>query len=444
MKQSHLGILFLLGAAFAAVSSFVSLPIALVLLTLTLMLLTIDKWMDKIIYVPVFYIFVDYLIRKISIFGPISTIWDDLLLLGMFVLLFYRRYKSEGKLRYEFTPMDLSVLIFILFGVSHVLIVAPDLSIAIEGFRAVFQQVFWYFIITQFIQTPKQAKKAMNIIALMGLMLGIHATYQYVAGVQMPGNWIDSSESIRTRAFSIVGSPNILGVIFVLFMPIVLGLVLSAKQIALKVFYGLSLMFMTFGLVFTLSRGSWLAFGFSMLVFALFINRKIIIHLGALVGIFIVSGSGFSQRLLFMFSPTYMLKSAAGGRIMRWMAGIDKWSESPIFGVGLGRYGGAVAMNNKLAPFYVDNYYLKTLVEMGIYGIVAFILMIVSFIHFGIKTIKYQTTSQTRLLTIGLYTGCVGVLVQNCVENIFEVPAMVFYFWLTVALLNAFRPKECV
>jgi len=42
---------------------------------------------------------------------------------------------------------------------------------------------------------------------------------------------------------------------------------------------------------------------------------------------------------------------------------------------------------------------------------------------------------------IGLFAGAMGVLAQNFVENIFEVPAMIAYFWITVALINTYSPS---
>lgn len=442
MRSKHLLSMELIGLLIGIFAALVNLKIGLLLFLMFIAVITIDYWMDHAIFIPIGYIFVDYFIRKIAVFSGIASLWDELFLLGMIALLIYKRFKSEGTLRLRQSPMDLPVVIFIGMGIAHVLMVAPEMNIAIEGFRAVFQQVFWYFVFTQFIITPDQSKKVMNLMVVMGLILGIHATYQYIAGVQMPGNWVDSTEQIRTRAFSIIGSPNILGVLFVLFMPITMGLAASAKRWSARLFYLVSLGFMTLGLFFTLSRGSWLAFALSLAIFAFFINWKLIMHLGALGGVLLLSGGGFSQRLLFMFSPTYLIKSAAGGRILRWTTGIEEWIQSPFLGLGLGRYGGAVAMNHKLAPFYLDNYYLKTLVEMGLFGIAAFLYMIGSMLFFCVKTIGRQLDPNHRWQTIGLFSAAVGVLAQNGVENIFEFPAMVFYFWLVVALINVYRPEE--
>ena len=121
---------------------------------------------------------------------------------------------------------------------------------------------------------------------------------------------------------------------------------------------------------------------------------------------------------------------------------MDIWRRNKIFGLGLGRYGGAVAMNNNLTPFYLDNYYLKTLTEMGVYGIGALAFVILTFIVSTVKIIKSQTMVKYRIMVIGLFAGAMGVLAQNFVENIFEVPAIIAYFWITVALINTYAQTK--
>lgn len=397
---------------------------------------------EILLFLAVGYIFVDEGVRSIGFLSILAPIWDELLLIVLFAYIIYMRISSRGTLDYNFTPMGLPAAIFILVGITHVLIVAPELSVAIEGFRAVFQQVFWYFVLSQLIREQEDSSKIINFMIGMGLFLGLHATYQYIAKVPMPGNWVDVSENVRTRAFSIVGSPNILGCLFVLFIPMTISMLLTSKKRNLRAFYFISILFMTLGLFFTMSRGAWLAFAFSMFIFIMVINPKLILPFIALGGAFILFGGSLSERLLYVISPVYMMKSAAGGRLYRWAIGLDIWKRNKLFGVGLGRFGGAVAINNQLAPFYLDNYYLKTLTEMGIYGILGLAFVIICFIVFAAKIIRHQANMIKKLINIGLFASAIGVLTQNFVENIFEVPAMAIYFWVVVALINTYAPKD--
>ncbi len=397
---------------------------------------------DILLILTVYYIFVDAFIRRVGILSFISSIWDELLLIVLFMYIIFKRIASKGNIKYNFTPMGLPAAIFILAGIIHVMIIAPELSIAIEGYRAVFQQVFWYFALTQLIRNTEDSKKVINLMIGMGLFLGLHATYQYVARVPMPGNWVDVSENVRTRAYSIVGSPNILGSLFVLLIPLAVSMFFTNKDKRLKSFYLISGLFMILGLFFTMSRGAWLAFAFSVFIFIIIISPKFILHFIALGGGFLLLGGSMSQRLLYIFTPTYMSKSATDGRLYRWKVGFELWKKNKAFGVGLGRFGGAVAINNKLAPFYLDNYYLKTLTEMGLFGIIAMAFVILCFIISTFKIMRSQRDLNRELSILGLFVAGIGVLVQNFVENIFEVPAMIIYFWTLIVLIATYIPKK--
>lgn len=398
------------------------------------------KWSDMLMMLPVLYVVVDYVIRRLPVINMLGSVWDELLLLFMAGAFILKRIGSGGRIRYNFGPMDLPVIIYIILGVSHVMIKAPDLGIAVEGFRSVFQHILWYFIATQYVRTIRDSQRVIKVMMGLGLFLGLHAVYQYVVKVPMPGNWVDTAENITTRAFSIIGSPNILGVIFVLLIPIGVAMALSAGSTLGKVYYGGVSLVMLAGLLFTMSRGAWLAFAFAAGIFVIILVPKLIIPFAGLGGAFVLFGGALSDRLLYMLSPVYLMKSAAGGRLYRWNIGLEVWRRDTAFGMGLGRYGGAVAMNNNLTPFYLDNYYLKTLTEMGLYGIAALLFVVISFIISTARIIRSQSVLRNKVMVIGLFAGAMGVLAQNFVENIFEVPAMIAYFWITVALINTYSP----
>lgn len=388
------------------------------------------------------YIFVNFIIRRIGLPAIVGALWDEVLLLILFMYVGFERIKSNGEMPYNFTPMGLPLAIYIGLGIAHAMMVAPSASIAFEGFRAVFQQVLWYFPMAQLVRKSTDTEKIINLMLGMGLFLGLHAVYQYIAKVPMPGNWVDVTETVRTRAFSIVGSPNILGSLFVLYIPMGISMFLVSNNKKHKLFYGATILFMVLGLFFTLSRGAWLAFAFAIFIFLVVYNPRLIVPFIFLGGVFILSGGTLSQRLLFMLSPSYMAKSSKAGRLYRWSVGIDRWKRNKFLGLGLGRFGGAVAMNNQLAPFYLDNYYLKTLTEMGIYGIIGLAFVILLFVIFSWRIIRSQEDTRKKILAVGLFSGAIGVLMQNFVENIFEVPAMAIYVWITMAFINTLAPEE--
>lgn len=393
------------------------------------------------VLIIVSYIFVDYIIRKIPGLSSFANYWDEFYFLFMIFYIAMRRMNSNGTIKYNFTPFGFVLAIYFILGIIHVLVVQPNTKIAIEGFRAMFQHVLWYYIFVQFFNNENVVKTVSKFVSHGGFLLGLHALYQFIFKVKMPGNWIDSSETIKVRAFSIVGSPNILGVLFVLIIPLCISLYFIEKNKKFKALYFIEAVTMLLGLLLTYSRGAWIAFALAMSVYIIFTNVRVLTPFVILGSLFIVSGNSLSTRLLYMLTPEYMFKSATGGRLYRWEIGLKVWSRYKFWGVGLGRFGGAVAINNDLAPFYLDNYYLKTLVEMGYYGICAISFMIIGFIISTLKVVFSQKNFDSKLLACGLFCGALGVLIQNCVENIFEFPAMIVYFVMYAALIMGLRNK---
>lgn len=88
--------------------------------------------------------------------------------------------------------------------------------------------------------------------------------------------------------------------------------------------------------------------------------------------------------------------------------------------------------------FYMDNYYLKTLVEMGYIGLFFFLLLLVGLVLWSLRAIgrtKLSKNNRARVLPVALFSGMAGVLAHCYFENIFEVPYMMAYFWSMAAAI---------
>jgi O-antigen ligase len=253
----------------------------------------------------------------------------------------------------------------------------------------------------------------------------------------MPSTWIDTLEKgIRTRAFSIIGSPNILGSLMVLLIPVSIGFICSETRTLKKLAFAGMTFIMTLCLVVTYSRGAWIGFAVAMAVLALMIDKRLLIPaaLGAVAVFIFVPSVG--DRLVYLISPQYMKSSLTAGRAIRWLTGLKMLKENPLLGVGLGRFGGAVAMTNKLpGTFYMDNYFLKTAVEMGLIGLTAFCVLIYNALAWSFRALRNLANTRSLRPAQGALAGMIGVVIHNFVENVFEVPMMVTYFWLFAAII---------
>ncbi len=393
--------------------------------------------LPKLVYIISLYVFIDYLLRDLLGISTFAGYWDEIALITAFGLWLLKLVERNTRRLDRWTPLDIPLLLFFGVGLFIFIVNSPNYSISFEGFRAVAQYMLWFFVIIRLADSRETAKNIYTILVLSGTLLAVHGILQYAAGTEMPSHWVDIAEKgVRTRAFSIIGSPNILGSMMLFLSPMSFSLFFAEKDIYRKLFFLGSTLLMGVCLLFTFSRGAWLGMAAAALVYILLKDRRLLLPfvVAALLAYLIVPS--VSDRITYMLSDEYIASSFRGGRLGRWLEGIDMAKQNPWLGAGLGHFGGAVAKNNNIpGTFYMDNYYLKTVVEMGFAGLAAFLVLIYNLVIWSLRTIKKLLDRSMLLLSQGAFAGLCGILVHNLAENVFEEPMMVTYFWITAALI---------
>lgn len=397
---------------------------------------------ETLLWLVFSYIIVDYGLRRSPATAFWAGNWDELLLIFA-ALAWPVQMALRGRLVYRLTPLDLPILLYLAAATFLFLVRSPQPGIAIEGIRVYVEYIFWFFVAANLMQNKRQARALVNGLVALGTLVAIHGVYQYIIGVQIPTTWLDATESgVRTRVFSIVGSPNVLGSFLVLVIPITVSQVLSARSRLLKYLYVLCLTPMALSLIFTYSRGAWLAMAGAFVIYGLIYNWRILLALGAAAYAAPKLIPGISSRIAYMLSPAYLLSSARAGRVARWNMALDKLKNHPLTGEGFGRFGGAVAARHIPSSHYVDNFYLKTAAESGIIGLAALVWLFVSGVRCALNSYRRLTDPYLKGLAGGLIAGLLGVLLHNGVENIFEVPMMSTYFWFLLGMTAALPHLE--
>jgi len=389
------------------------------------------------------YIVIDYGMRMAM--PGIASVWDELLMLALYALWMWKYFiyrKLEGA---KATPLDIPILLYFCVNLFLLLAATPSFRIGLDGMRANVQFMLWFFIAGAYLREKKDAWVLVNILLVVGTLIGLHGCFQYVTRVPMPATWLDSMETgIRTRAFSIVGSPNILGSLMALLAPIAAALCIGDKNRLRKLMYAGMALVMSACMVFTMSRGAWIGFALAAVILIVFVDKRLLIPMGLLALFGGAMMPSVTSRILYMLSPEYIESSLRGGRLIRWQTGFDILSERPIFGAGLGHWGGAVAQNYKVAikikgafvnTVYIDSYLLKLATEGGVVLLFSYLALLYQQIIWGYKTIKAQTDKFYRHLAFGIFAGLAAVIAHNVAENVFEVPMMTTYFWLLAAVL---------
>ncbi|NTW05057.1 MAG: polymerase [Peptococcaceae bacterium] len=392
---------------------------------------------ESALWLMIFYPIIDFFLRKIPSLAFLSSGWDELLMVAI-LLAWPVQMAFRDRLHYRYTPVDLPILIYIGITLFLFFMRSWNLSLAMEGTRVYLEYLIWFFIGSNLLQNKKQFYALMKGIALVALIVAAYGIFQQITGIETPAEWVDKAEAgIQTRVFSIVVSPNVLGSLLIPFIMITGGQLLSShKRWERWAWLGVLGVLATC-MIFTYSRGAWLALGLAALIFCLLYNPRLIFLaiIGAFAAIKLVPGIG--SRFSYLFSSAYINSSQRGGRLALWQAALEKFKHDPIFGSGFGTFGGAVAARRVPDGFYVDNFFLKTLAEAGIIGLMAFVWLLFSLIRSGWAAFKSIRDPDLKIMAGAILAGLIGVAAHNGVENIFEVPMMASYFWLLAGMLLA-------
>ncbi len=400
------------------------------------------------------YLPLDYFLRNIVNIGVVSSLWDEGMMALCLLYLMYRRAMERAPLGTRATSLDGFLLLFIAVSILLMCFNSPYLSIAVDGLRVVVQYLLWFFVLIRLLEDDRDFGIFYGTLLLMAFGIALHGMYQYIIAAPIPASWMTQTEAgVRTRVYSLTGSPNIMGSLLVLFAPMAMALAYWSKKTWVKVSAVCATGVFCLSILFTFSKGAWGGLVIAIVVFALFLDRRLLALMAAAGAGALLFIPSVSNRITYLFTSDYAEASARAGRSVRWEIGLQTLHEyNPFVGVGLGRFGGAVAMQNRIMEqtdnfqyFYMDNYYLKTLVEMGYIGLFFFLLLLVGAVVWCLRGVGRTRNRSVHPLSVGMFAGMCGVLFHCYFENIFEVQYMVAYFWALAAgilYLGYFKRKR--
>jgi hypothetical protein len=377
-----------------------------------------------------FYPWVNYVLKKVPKLG---SVWDDLLILTFFLFSLFIGYKRIKDL--IALPGFLFALLFASVSVLS-FVFNNYLFLAFQHqFRLLLEPFLVFIAVFLISPTKDEIHFYLKSLVFSSLLLGLHGVYQYIKKVPTPAQWVDKDlerTSIYTRAFSVVGSPNVLAGYLELGLPIAVYYIFYDKDIFKKIVYALTSFAIVSGLLLTFSRGGWLG-SISALFLAFTAYSPVIgfalIALGALT-IYVVPI--LRLRILSLVDPSYIQKSLeSGGRLFRWKYGIVNGFEHPLFGSGLGTFGSSAGQKyGYFAYTSMDSVYINVFAETGILGIISFIL----FVSYGFANYVYKFFTKRKHIFLFLGASMLSILIHIFVENLFNVWGITLNFWAISAL----------
>ena len=382
----------------------------------------------------------DYLIRDVMKLDALASIWDEGFLIFCVLFILWRIMVSKDLIKPRISPLDTAIFFFMCVGLLLLAVVSPKIKPAIDGYRAVCQFMLWFYVVIRLIENDGDFKAMYYSLCALAVIVALHGIYQYITKAPIPAHWVSQAEmGVRTRAYSIFGSPNVMGAFLVMTAPMLAACVYYAKSLWAKCLLWGAVGILCLSTLVTFSRGAWFGLTIAVVVFSLLVDRKLLLIAALAIVAVIFCVPEISNRITFLFSADFVKASSTGGRSERWDIGIQLWRRNRLFGFGLGRYGGAIAMQNQeiddILYYYMDNYYLKTLTEMGLIGLVSYVWLLLRNLLWSCRSLFKTQKNKMSVLSAGIVAGQLGVLAHSFFENIFEVPYMNAYFWGLSALV---------
>jgi len=282
------------------------------------------------------------------------------------------------------------------------------------------------FLITASL-ADKEKTKIVRAIILAGFIIGLLAIYQYFFGFQHVLDYIykqgTANQSAldyinRKRVFLPFATPNILAGYLIMIIPLAL---IFRQTIWL-------LAPLTFSLFLTQSLGAFLSLFIGITIcFCLqgkFRKRGLLVILGLLL----TMGMIFTMRSR---SPRQHLQplSSLAMRLTYWRETAQIIKTHPLIGVGPGNFDSPHSR-------YAHNSYLQIWAEAGIFGLLAFLWLILSIIKSNLKFLNHDFhKSGTNPLLISY----IVFLIHNFVDFTFFLPEVSLIWWLLMGFLFSSR-----
>ena len=372
-------------------------------------------------------------------------------ILGILLILFYtiRLLKKREKFKINYITIPLLGLLFFI-SLSLFQSARPLLSL-VTFFQIVFTFILFQIIASQ-IDTIKKFEKIVQIIKISAFIVILFAGWQFVGDMLNLPIWITGLRELytqkvfgfpRVHAFSL--EPLYLGNYLFLPLSIFVAEIFQGK----KNWVNLTGFILTSIVIFmTLSRGAILAYLVFVLLLFFFYPKKTLtvknltflssnLSLAIILIVVILSILGAEKRASFynqLMLKDYQITESVMGRLNTYEVAWQAFKEKPLTGIGLFNYGPYATgydLENPFVQQIVNNEYLEILAEIGMFGLVLFIGIIILIIYAGFRGVKLAKESEMGTYLAILTIGFVAVLVQY---NFFSTLAIIG-IWVYVSLL---------
>lgn len=279
---------------------------------------------------------------------------------------------------------------------------------------------------------PVQLIGAFLTVSILVSSIGLA---QKLLGVTAEGIWVDPQEfpELKIRVYSTLVNPNILAgyLVLVIAYGAALFSVFKAKRVRLALV--ITSLLAAGCLLYTYSRGNWLACAAVLFAFCLlFYHKAFLPVLGVGTLGLAAGGQAVWHRLgsILNGQDTSMALRMAYLRSTKWII-----EEYPL---GVGWYGyrfvyptyNYYLADTSVIMYHCHNLFLNVLAELGWHGLIVFLAVWGMFLYHGWKLAFNKKGAWTTALGRGYVLASIGIAIGGLTDHVYFNTQMGLFFWL--------------
>ena len=349
--------------------------------------------------------------------------------------------RGKRALRFDFVSF-FALLFFILMALVACFSPARGDSIKIVMLYGAFMGLA--FVIKNSFLTEGLLKKGVYTLLFSASISALVGIYQKVVGVSQSLIWVDQSmfSDISTRVFGTFDNPNVFGEFLIMLLPFALALFLY-KRGREKLLPAAAFLLMFASLIFTYSRGAWLAAIFSIALFLMFYSRFFfklgICGIALLPFLPLVLPDSIVNRFL---SIGNLADTSTSYRVSIWTAAVEMIKDFWATGTGIGSESFTLIYPSYALPgaqfaLHSHNLYFQLLIEVGVFGFLIFLCCLLFSYRNMFSLVSEDKRDFSRLMIFAGGFGVLAMLIQGFTDNVWYNYRIFLLFWVLIGLMSA-------
>lgn len=291
------------------------------------------------------------------------------------------------------------------------------------------EMILLYFLALNAVKDENKQKHIVIIMSLVVLFISVRSYRNFTEG----SSFVD--ERRYGGPFEVVGlGSNHLGAFIAHYSAVFLGLYFYDKVKWRKLLFLATVMFSLHPLFFAYSRGAYMA-AFGVVIFYGLIKKRslLILVFAMLLAWQTILPASVTERIMMTETEGGELENSAAVRLKLWEDALNLFYENPLFGAG---FDGFTLAHKGEHWSDTHNFYLKTLSEQGIAGIIFLTLIFIMAFRSGWRLYNIGKTTFYHGLGFGFMGSVIAIMITNIFGDRFSYFMLGSYFWIFWGLVD--------